>query len=74
MKLNDKAYSKGDLVYRLNKARTVGQNRTLQSPLKSPYLVISCDPHLYTNMDQRKRQITLHHDKLKMYNDKEMPL
>lgn len=74
MKLNEKAYSEGDLVYRLNEATTVGQSRKLQSPWKGPYLVISCDPPLYTIMDQKERQFTLRHDKLKMCNDREMPL
>uniref|UniRef100_A0A8W8NJY7 Uncharacterized protein n=1 Tax=Magallana gigas TaxID=29159 RepID=A0A8W8NJY7_MAGGI len=62
------AYSEGDLVYRLNEATTVGQSRKLQSPWKGPYLVISCDPPLYTIMDQKERQLTLVHDKLKMCN------
>lgn len=73
-KLNEKAYSEGDLVYRLNEATTVSQSRKLQSPWKGPYLVISCDPPLYTIMDHKERQFTLHHDKLKMCNDRELLL
>lgn len=42
--------------------------------IEGPYLVISCDPPLYTIMDQKERQFTLHHDKLKMCNDMELPL
>lgn len=74
MKLNEKAYSEGYLVYRLNEATTVGQSRKLQSPWKGLYLVISCDPPLYTIMDQKEVQFTLHRDKLKMCNDRELPL
>lgn len=54
LKLNEKAYSEEYLVYRLNEATTVGQSHKLQSPWKGPYLCFSCDPPLYTIMDQKE--------------------
>lgn len=61
-------------MYRLNEATTMGQNCKLHSPWKGPHLVLSCDPPLYTIMDQKERQFTLHHEKFKICNGRELPL
>jgi hypothetical protein len=60
-------------VYKLDSSTKVGQSQKLRSPWTGPYLVISCSPPLYTIKD-RKRQCIIHHDKLKLCLDWDIPV
>jgi hypothetical protein len=60
-------------VYKLDSSTKVGQSQKLRSPWTGPYLVISCSPPLYTIKD-RKRQCVIHHDKLKLCLDRDIPV
>lgn len=66
-------YSEGDLVYKLDSTTKVGQSQKLRAPWTGPYLVVACRPPIYTIRDRKKEHI-IHHDKLKMCQDREIPV
>ncbi|CAG2204197.1 unnamed protein product [Mytilus edulis] len=65
-------YQPGDLVYKADSTTKVGQSRKLKSPWCGPFLVVSSRPPLYT-IRGRKGDSVVHHDKLKLCNDRDIP-
>ena len=64
----------GDLVYRRNSAYKPGLNRKLCPLFSGPYLVVEVkSPYLYKVVDQ-KREMILHHDKLRLCETRAVPL
>ena len=64
----------GDLVYRRNSAHKPGLNRKLCPLFSGPYLVIEMkSPYIYKVVDQ-KREMILHHDKLRLCETRAVPL
>ena len=74
MKLSEKQYCPGDVVYKLDEATVIGQSRKLRPPWKEPYLVIGSEPPLYILKDNRGKSKRIHHDKLKLCTDGTLPL
>ena len=74
LRLKAKTYEVGDLVYKLDSAKKVGQSPKLQQVWKGPFLVTKVlSPVLYKICD-RKKNFVIHHDRLKSCDDREIPL
>ncbi len=74
LKLNQNAFSVGDMVYQLNSASRIGVSNKLKSPWKGPYLVSEVlSPVLYRLRD-RRRESVVHHDRLTLCEDRIIPL
>lgn len=74
LKLHPRSYEAGDLVYELNSAMKVGQCCKLQSPWRGPLLVTEVlSPVLFRVQDRRKERV-VHHDRLKLCRDREVPV
>ena len=68
------SFEVGDLVYRQNTAHQAGLSRKLCPTYLGPYLVVEVlSPYLY-RVEDRKRVMVLHHDKLKLCQDREIPM
>ena len=65
-------YSIGDLVYRLDFSTKIGA-KALQPVWLGPYVVEHCEPPLYWLRGRRRRGVW-HHDKLKLCQDRDLPL
>lgn len=73
IKLYQKTYNIGDIVYHIDSATRIGQSKKLRSPWKGPYLIIKVlSPVLY-RIRQRKKEMVSHHDKLKPCEDRNIP-
>jgi len=71
---NHKSYNIGDVVYKLDQATKLGQSSKLKSPWKGPYIITQVKtPALYKIKD-KKRESWIHHDRLKLCNDRELPV
>lgn len=67
-------HAAGDLVYKIDDSTEVGVSKKLRSPWKGPYLITEVlSPCLY-RVQGRKQHDILHHDKLKLCVDREVPL
>ena len=63
----------GDLVYRRNASTIVGQSRKLNPLYIGPYLVMEViSPYLY-RVEDRRRSLVVHHDRLKICEDRQVP-
>ena len=72
-KLRHTSFDIGDLVYTINASIPVGCSRKLQPVLKGPFVVTkSLSPSLYVVRDRRKNMV-LHHDRLRLCEDREVP-
>ena len=72
LRINEKHYEEGDLVYLREHATKKGESPKLRPVWKGPYLVISSKPPLY-KLKTRKREVCIHHDNLKPCNDRHIP-
>jgi hypothetical protein len=66
-------FAVGDSVYKRDDTTRVGISKKLCPPWKGPYLVVKVKPPLYVIRD-RKRDSTVHHDRLKKCDDRQIPL
>ena len=74
LRLQENHYEVGDFVYRLNNASKTGESRKLKPVWLGPLVVIDVlSPVLYKVRDRRKEHV-LHHDKLKLCEDRCIPL
>ena len=68
-----RAFNFGDLVYQRNVVVKLGQCRKLCPLFKGPYLIIRVlSPYLYEVQD-RKKTLVLHHDRLKICEERAVP-
>ena len=73
MKLNQRTYSLGDLVYEIDSATKVGQSNKLKKAWKGPYIITKIlSPVLYQIKNTKEPRI-VHHDRLKLCSDREVP-
>ena len=72
LKVHLKTYEVGD-VYKINSASRIGQNKKLTSPWLGPYLVEEVYGSL-CKVRSRKKAEWIHHDRLKMCTDANLPL
>jgi hypothetical protein len=68
LRVAEKHYNVGDVLYMRDDSSKVGESKKLRSPWKGPYLVVKANPLLYTLAD-RKREKIYHHDRLKLCED-----
>ena len=67
-------YNVGDFVYKLDDSTEVGVSKKLRSPWVGPFLIIEVlSPNLYRVQGRKERDV-LHHDKLRLCVDREIPL
>ena len=64
----------GDLVYKLDSAKNVGQSPKLQQVWQDPFLVTKVLSPVSFRICDRKKSYVLHHDKLKPCDDRDIPL
>ena len=64
----------GDLVYKLDSAKKVGQSPKLQQVWKGPFLVTKVLSPILFRVCDRKKSYVLHHDRLKPCEDRDIPL
>ena len=68
-----RAFQRGDLVYKVNSATKIGVSKKLSPIFTGPYLVIDVlSPALY-RVEDRKRTWVVHHDKLLSCQDRSVP-
>ena len=74
VKVLQREFQVGDLVYVLDSATTKGVNKKLTAPWKGPAVVITkLTPYLYRIRD-RKADTVVNHDRLKRCTNREVPL
>ena len=73
LRVNVKKYNVGDVVYKINSASKIGQSKKLQSLWLGPYLVEAVQGTIYKIRSQKKSE-WIHHDRLKMCEDAQLPL
>ena len=71
LKVLERKYNVGDLVYLIHSSSKVGQSSKLKPIWKGPYLVIS--PVLFRIKDC-KREVIMNHDRLKPCKDRSIPM
>ena len=74
LRLKVKTYEVGDLVYKLDSAKKVGQSPKLQQVWKGPFLVTKVLSPVLFGVCDRKKSYVLHHDRLKPCEDRDIPL
>ncbi|VDI11720.1 Hypothetical predicted protein [Mytilus galloprovincialis] len=74
LNLNFRKYCVGDIVLKLDTARKVGISPKLKAPWKGPYVVIEVKSPALLKIKDRKREEVVHHDRLKLCIDREIPL
>ena len=68
------SYEVGDLVYRIESIKRIGQSPKLQQVWKGPLLVIEVISPILFRVADRKKTYVLHHDRLKLCEDRDIPL
>lgn len=71
---NHKSYNIGDVVYKLDQATKLGQSSKLKSPWKGPYIITQVKTPVLYKIKDKKRESWIHHDRLKLCNDRELPI
>lgn len=73
LRLVEKQYSPGDLVYKIDSSTKIGHSKKLRCPWIGPYLVIAAKFPLY-RIQNRKGDSVIHHDRLKPCEDRAIPI
>ena len=71
---NKNSYNVGNVVYKLNQATKTGQSSKLKSPWKGPYIITEVRTPVLYKIKDRKRESWVHHDRLKLCQDREFPV
>ena len=72
LRIVQRKYDPGDLVYKSDMTTKIGQSKKLRSPWCGPFLVVSSMPPLY-KIRGRKGDSVVHHDRLKRCDDRHIP-
>ena len=72
--LLQQSYEVGDVVLKLNKASKSGQPRKLQPSWIGPFLVTTVLSPVLLRIRDRRRNSVVHHDMLKLCNDRCLPM
>lgn len=67
-------FSRGDLVYRRDDSTKIGHSKKLRPIWTGPYIVEEALPPVLYRVVGRKGTMVLHHDKLKLCEDRVVPL
>ena len=73
-KLRENRYQVGDVVYQLDSSRKKGQSPKLKPIWKGPFLVVTIVANHVYRLASRKKETTVHHDRLKLCEDRDLPL
>ena len=73
-KVLERKYNVGDLVYLINSSSKVGQSNKLKPIWKGPYLVIKVISPVLFRIKGHKREVVVHHDRLKSCMDRSIPM
>ena len=75
VRLKEAKFNVGDYVYQIDSATKVGQSSKLSAIWKGPYIVSKVySPIIYKIEGERKTQSIVHHDRLKLCQDRVIPL
>ena len=74
LKVLERKYNVGDLVYLINSSSKVGQSNKLKPIWNGPYLVIKVISPVLFRIKGRKREVVVHHDRLKPCLDRSIPM
>jgi hypothetical protein len=72
-KLHQCIYSKGDFVYKVDSSTKVGQSTKLRPVYQGPYLVSEVISDALYRIEDRKKSVVAHHDKLTRCTDRHIP-
>ena len=72
LRVVQRKYDPGDLVYKSDMTTKIGQSKKLRSPWCGPFLVVSSMPPLY-KIRGWKGDSVVHHDRLKRCDDRHIP-
>ena len=62
LRLEEKKYSVGDAVYRLNKSILLGKCKKLKAVWSGPWIVIDVISSVLYRISNRKQSLVTHHD------------
>ena len=71
---NQRVYNVGDVVYKLDQSTKIGQSAKLKSPWKGPYVISDARPPVLYQITDRKADSWIHHDRIKLCEDREFPI
>ena len=71
--LKQSTFSVGDLVYLFDSSSKVGTSRKLKPLWTGPYVVIHVISPILYKIENRKRTLVIHHDRLKLCQDRVIP-
>ena len=74
LKVLERKYNVGDLVYLITSSSKVGQSNKLKPIWKGPYLMIKVISPVLFRIKGRKREVVVHHDRLKPCMDRSILL
>jgi transposase InsO family protein len=74
LKLQQRPFSVGDLVYKLDSASSPGMSRKLKPVYVGPLVVSEVISPLLYRVEGRRRSQVLHHDRLRFCNDRAIPM
>ncbi len=73
LKLYQREYEVGDLVYLIDSSSKIGLCKKLKPPWLGPFIVVNkLSPILY-RIKNRKKETVVHHDRLKLCEDRDVP-
>ena len=72
--LKERRFGVDDLVYVRNMTTRVGQGKKLLPILKGPFVVTKAISHVLYRVADRKKEHVKHHDKLRICEDRDIPL
>ena len=74
LKVLERKYNVGDVVYVINSSSKVGQSNKLKPIWKGPYLLIKVISPVLFRIKGHKREVVVHHDRLKPCMDRSIPM
>ena len=74
-KILQNSFEIGDVVLKVDSAKKTGQSPKLKPPWKGPYVVVEVKtPVLFKISDKKQKDSVIHHDRLKLCQDREHPI
>lgn len=74
IKSNTRSYEVGDVVYMVDTSSKVGQSKKLRKPWIGPFVIVYKFNHVLYRIQGKKENKVVHHDRLKLCQDRDLPL
>lgn len=74
IKSNTRSYEVGDVVYMVDTSSKVGQSKKLRKPWIGPFVIVYKFNHVLYRIQGEKVNKVVHHDRLKLSQDRDVPL